>query len=176
MKRFISGPLMLAGLLLAIITSPVFAQTTLTAELEGFQEVPAVFSRATGSFRGRLEGGRIGYRLTYRNLEGDVTEAHIHFGQAGVNGGIAVFLCDTAASPDPTGLAPQCPERGVVTGSITRDNVIGPAGQGISEEEFAALARAIRSDVAYVNVHSTRFPEGEIRGQINATAPPPPGP
>jgi len=164
---------MLAGVLLAIITAPVFAQTTLNAQLEGFQEVPAVSSGATGSFRGRLEAGRISYKLTFRDLEGDVTEAHIHFGQTGVNGGIAVFLCDTAASPDSTGLAPQCPDRGSVTGSITRDNVIGPRGQGIGDEEFAALARAIRNNVTYVNVHSTRFPEGEIRGQIKATGPPP---
>jgi CHRD domain len=173
MKRFSSGAPMVAGLLLVIITPPVFGQTTLNARLDGFQEVPPVSTEATGSFRGRLDSGRISYKLTYRDLEGDVTEAHISIGQAGVNGGIAVFLCDTAGSPDPTGLAPRCPDRGTVTGSITRDNVIGPRGQGIADEEFAALARAIRNDVAYVNVLSTRFPEGEIRGQIKATASPP---
>jgi len=174
MKRFIRVRLMLAGFVGATVATPALAQTTLNATLEGFQEVPPVSSRATGSFRGRLDAGRIGYKLTFRDLQGDVTEAHIHFGQAGVNGGITVFLCDTALSRDPTGLAPQCPERGTVTGTITRDNVIGPIEQGIRDEEFADLARAIRNNTAYVNVHSTRFPEGEIRGQIKAEGPPGP--
>jgi hypothetical protein len=32
---------------------------------------------------------------------------------------------------------------------------------------FAELVRAIRAGYAYANLHTTRFPSGEIRGQIN---------
>ncbi|HWO40939.1 MAG TPA: CHRD domain-containing protein [Candidatus Eisenbacteria bacterium] len=173
MKRWIVGFLAVAGVGANGMGQDAFAQAV-NADLRGFEEVPAVSSEATGRFRGRLEAGRLGYKLTYRDLEGDVTEAHIHFGQAGANGGISVFLCDTPASPDPTGQAPSCPDEGTVTGEITRENVIGPAGQGIEPEEFRALAQAIRSGLAYVNVHSTKFPNGEIRGQLDFTGPPGP--
>jgi len=45
--------------------------------------------------------------------------------------------------------------------------VVGPAGQGIAPGELDEFIRAIRAGVTYVNVHSTKFPSGEIRGQIN---------
>jgi hypothetical protein len=42
----------------------------------------------------------------------------------------------------------------------------GPAGQRIAADEFAGVLAAIQAGVAHVNVHSTAFPGGEIRGQI----------
>jgi hypothetical protein len=108
----------------------------------------------------------VDYTLTYQDLEGDVRQAHIHLGQRSVNGGISVWLCQTAFNVDPTGLAPACPQSGTVEGSFTAANVIGPAGQGIATGEFAELIRAMRAGVTYANVHSTKFPGGEIRGQI----------
>jgi hypothetical protein len=53
-----------------------------------------------------------------------------------------------------------------VTGTITAANIIGPAEQGIAPGEFAEAVAAIRAGVAYVNVHSTKLPNGEIRGQL----------
>ena len=100
-------------------------------------------------------------------MQGDVRQAHIHFGQKGVNGGVSVFLCQTTFNPDPTGLAPTCLQSGEVTGLLLPANVVGPGGQGISPGEFAELVAAIRHGVAYVNVHSTLFPGGEIRGQLD---------
>ena len=44
--------------------------------------------------------------------------------------------------------------------------MIGPAGQGVEAGSFAELVRAIRAGYTYVNVHTTRWPGGEIRGQI----------
>ena len=46
--------------------------------------------------------------------------------------------------------------------------MIGPAGQGIAAGEFAELVRAMLADVAYANVHSTTYPGGEIRGQLDS--------
>jgi hypothetical protein len=62
-----------------------------------------------------------------------------------------------------------------VTGVITPANIIGPAAQGIAPsvdgvEEFDELVDAIRSGVTYANVHSTKFPGGEIRGQVSDNA------
>jgi hypothetical protein len=142
----------------------------LSAELTGYEEPPAVSSTGEGEFSARVsaDGTAIEYELSYRNLEGTITQAHIHLGQKGVNGGIAVWLCGTEASSGPAG-TPRCPTpSGTVSGTITADKVIGPAGQGLAPGEFAELLRALRAGVMYANVHSTRNPGGEIRGQIKA--------
>lgn len=139
------------------------------ALLEPIQEVPAVSSAASGTFRAAIDerGELVVYELTYADLEADILQAHIHTAQRGVNGGIMVWLCGTAALPGPSG-TPACPgpRDGTVTGEITPSSVIGPAGQGIAAGEFREFLETIRNGVAYANVHSEKFPGGEIRGQI----------
>lgn len=164
--------------LLATLSAPALsvADDDIKATLRGFEEPPAVSTVATGKFRGEIEGNSIEYKLSYSGLEAPVRQAHIHLGQMDVNGGIVVFLCQTTAFPDPTGLAPTCPQSGTVEGTLTAANVIGAAGnppvgafaQGIAAGEFDELVRAIRKGVTYANVHSNKFPGGEIRGQIRA--------
>jgi len=150
---------------------------SLKADLEGFQEPPAISSTGSGEFRAKISHDEtsIEFELSYEGLEGTVQQGHIHLGQRSVNGGISIWLCQTPpAFTDPTGLAPICPQEGTVSGTLTRFNVIGPIGQGIagtpsgaSPEEFAEVVRAIRAGVTYANVHSTKHPGGEIRGQID---------
>jgi len=53
-----------------------------------------------------------------------------------------------------------------VTGTIAASDVIGPVPQGVGPGDFDKLVQAIEAGEAYVNVHSSRFPDGEIRGQI----------
>ncbi len=54
-----------------------------------------------------------------------------------------------------------------MTGALTVSNMTNSAaGQGIAAGHFAELIRALRDGVAYANVHSTKFPGGETRGQI----------
>jgi CHRD domain len=133
--------------------------------LVGYQEVPAVSTSAQGSFTAhRTADGDIRYRLTYRGLEGDVQQAHIHFGQRSVNGGISAFLCSNLPSPPPG--TQGCPQSGTVAGVIRATNVIGPAAQGIEAGAIEELWRAIRRRVAYANVHSSKWPGGEIRAQL----------
>ncbi len=131
------------------------------ARLIGYNEVPAVSTEASGRFTARLDrrAEEITYRLQYEDLEAPVLFAHIHVGQKDVNGGVSAFLCGGGSK------AP-CPQEGVVTGVIEPADVIGPAGQGIALGEFDELVRAMRARVTYANVHSEKFPGGEIRGQI----------
>ena len=156
----------------------------LKATLHGFAEVPPVSTTASGSFRGEIsdDGATITYSLSYSGLEGDVRQAHIHFGQRRVNGGIVLFLCQTSFNADATGLAPTCPQSGTVTGSLTKANVVpnatlqgieATATLGSTDAEFASIVSAIRAGVTYANVHSAnasgtpaKFNGGEIRGQI----------
>ncbi len=166
---FLSRALLACALCAA--SAPAYAEIV-NVPLRGFQEVPAVSSPAKGRFRGFIDdrAGTLTYELSYEALQGEVRQAHIHFGQRGVNGGISVFLCQTASNPDPTGLAPTCgPAPARVSGTLRMANVIGPAGQGIAPAEFAELVTAIRAGVAYVNVHSSLFTAGEVRGQMRGS-------
>ena len=132
------------------------------------QEVPSVSSPARGSFSAVIDDDAqtISYELKFEGLEAAVAQAHIHTAQPGVNGGIMVWLCGTTAQPGPAG-TPVCPASpGAVTGVITPTQVIGPVAQGIAAGEFAEVVAAIRSGLAYANVHSSKYPGGEIRGQI----------
>jgi hypothetical protein len=118
---------------------------------------------AKGKFRAEIDGDSIDYRLTYTGIEGGTTlAAHIHFGQRHTAGGVSAFLCGG-------GDKPACPTPGgTVEGTIDAADVIGPAGQGILAGQLNELVRAIRAGATYVNVHSTTFPAGEIRGQVKS--------
>ena len=135
-----------------------------SAVLSGFNEVPAISTAGNGLFRAVITSGSIQYTLFYADLEGLVEQAHIHFGQAGVNGGVSAFLCSNLDSP-PAG-TPACPASGAVSGTITADSIIGPSGQGIDSGELEELIAAIRSGFTYVNVHTDLHSPGEIRGKI----------
>jgi CHRD domain len=162
------GAATLAATVLMSAAASVSAHDGIDARLRGYQEVPSVSTAAKGRLKASVDdkSGAIRYELSYSGLEGTVTQAHIHFGQHGVNGGIMVWLCQTATNADPTGLAPTCPQSGTVTGVLQANNVIGPAGQGVAVLEFAEVLAAIRAGVAYANVHSSKFPGGEIRAQL----------
>jgi CHRD domain len=141
---------------------------TVHVQLTSYEEVPALSTAAGGQFRAFIDdaAGTIRYELSYSGLTGNVAMGHIHFGQLSVNGGISIWLCQTPDFVDPSGLAPTCVQSGTVTGLLTQANVVGPAGQGIAPAEFDEIVAAIRAGVAYVNVHSSTFLSGEIRGQL----------
>ena len=142
--------------------------------LTGYEEVPSVSTVAEGEFHARIsdDATQIDYELKYSDLEGSVTQAHIHFGQKGVNGGISVWLCgNPSATVTPPSGTPACPPSpATVTGTLDATDVVGPTGQGIAAGEFAELIRAIRAGKTYANVHTTKFPTGEIRSQIEGNS------
>lgn len=146
------------------------AHDGIDAKLRGYQEVPAVSSAASGKFKAKINdtGTAIDYELRFSGLEGDVTQSHIHFGARGTSGGISIWLCGTAALPGPAG-TPICGglRESTVTGTLQPAGVVGPNAQGIAPGEFAELVAAIKAGVAYANVHSAKFPGGEIRGQLS---------
>jgi CHRD domain len=150
----------------------------LKAHLVGFKEVPSVSTGASAEFKALVNDNEtaIDWELSYKDLQGAVQQAHIHFAQRGVNGGITVFLC-TNLGNGPTGIQ-GCPASpATITGTIMAADV-SPAipateaarTQGINTGEFDELLRAIRAGKTYANVHSTTWPAGEVRGQIRPAA------
>jgi hypothetical protein len=169
-SRFLAGTVVVT--LLATVGTPVAADSDrgsgkLRADLKGLEEIPTLSTPGTGEFRGRIsrDGESVEFRLTYANLEGDVTQAHIHLGAKAFNGGIMVFLCSNLPDPPP-GTQPCPVPSGTVEGTFSAADVIGPEGQGISPGEFDEAIRALREGATYANVHTTTRPGGEIRGQI----------
>ena len=130
--------------------------------LTGYQETPGVSSPGFGEFEAVIddETQTITYVLTYAALESPAAQAHIHFGNRHIAGGVSAFLCGG-------GDKPPCPANaGTVTGVIDPTDVVGPTPQGIEPGSMPELIRAIRASLTYVNVHTAKFPGGEIRGQI----------
>jgi hypothetical protein len=163
-----------AALAVVVTTAIAGGGNAIRERLTGYQEDPLTLSTTgTGTFHAWIDesGSQIFYRLSYEGLEGEVTQAHIHFGGRHQSGGISVWLCVNPASvpplTPPTG-TPECRgTAGSVTGTIGMEDVVGPVGQGIGLGEFGELVGAIRAGVTYANVHSTKYPGGEIRAQLD---------
>ena len=153
-----------------LATATVAKADQIRAILTGYEESPSVSTTGRGLFVATIspDGDTIHYRETFSGLQAPVTQSHIHVGQLSVNGSVVIFLCQTASNPDPTGLAPQCPQEGTVTGTITSANVIAgsQAPQQLAAGDLAAVVTAIRAGTTYANVHTDLSPGGEIRGQI----------
>lgn len=136
-------------------------------DLIGHEENPDISTVATGSFKATLDDDAqtIAYELSYAGIEGTIQQAHIHFAKRAVNGGITVFLC-TNLGNGPVG-TPACPQSGTVSRTVPAAEILAPGTQGIEAGNFAELAQAMRNGSTYANVHSTKWPGGEIRAQIN---------
>jgi hypothetical protein len=144
----------------------------ITANLQAENEVPTISSPARGRFEAEIEEDQVEYELSFEGLQGVVTQSHIHIAQPNVNGAIMVWLCNTATNPGPAGFTgPTCPPApgGTVTGIIKASDVLATTNpqQGIAAGEFGEFVAALKKELAYVNVHSSMFPGGEIRGQVN---------
>ncbi len=141
--------------------------STIRTQLDGYQElIPmvggAVNTPGTARLTTRIrDESSIEFRLEFSNLTSNLTAAHYHFAQEHTPGGVIAFLCGGGGQP-------ACPaaRSGVVSGTITAANVVGPTSQGISPGDIRAFIAAIRHQAVYANLHTPNFPEGEIRGQL----------
>lgn len=167
--------IVLGVLACALVSAVAFAQGFINFKelLTGYEEVPSVSTGASGEFSATIrKDSTIDWQLSYSDLEGTVTQAHIHLGQPGVIGGITVFLC-TNAGNGPAGTQPCPAPPATITGTITAAGVSpnipatqGARTQGLGTGEMDELIAAMRAGATYVNVHSTTWPLGEVRRQL----------
>ena len=127
-----------------------------SAPLSGNEEVPAVDTDASGraTFQAIKNGTVLNYQLRVKDIQG-VTQAHIHLGAPGTNGGVVAFLFGF----DAEGVSGN---GNLATGKITDDDLVG----ALSGMTIADLIVQIEAGNAYVNVHTIANPGGEIRGQV----------
>ncbi len=130
-----------------------------TATLSGAVQVPAVKTMATGhaTFRLSKDGQSISYTLTVKKID-HVTMAHIHLAPAGKDGPPVVWLYPTKTYTERPGKVSGLLSRGTFTAA----QLVGP----LKGKPLADLLKDMRDGDAYVNVHTTANPGGEIRGQI----------
>lgn len=123
----------------------------------GGVDTPAT-GRLTVRFDAELTSAFVNLRID--NLVGTFAAAHLHCGRPGQNGPVAFGL-----------ISPGMLEfdgnriRGVLTNADFSGSDCEPA-IGRPVNNIAALAFAMREGLIYINVHSSVFPPGEIRGQI----------
>jgi hypothetical protein len=170
--RAVVTPVCLLALASSVFQTSEAQELKLDAKLIGFQEVPALLSTGEGVFSATVDPSRtsITFTLTYSGLLADATQSHIHIGQRGVNGGVMIFFCTNLTPPAGVPVPQHCPLReGTITGTVTAADVVGPTAQGIAPGNLDNVISAIQSGQIYANVHSTRWPGGEIRGQVKVS-------
>lgn len=126
------------------------------AILGGGEEVPALLTGAVGIADLVIDTTTRTIQVEIRmfNLPAPTTAGHIHVGPKGVSGPVVVDF------PIPTGR----------TGDVNLSFTVGTAqlrpnaANGINTMDDAI--QTIVGGGAYVNIHSSTFPAGEIRGQI----------
>jgi hypothetical protein len=140
----------------ALTVSLAFAaEGTFKANLSGYDSVPAVKTKAKGYAEFKLSKG--GKALNYKLVSyiNNVNAAHIHKGKKGENGPVVAGLF---AGPKKEGIFNGTLSEGV----ITEKELMGE----LEGKSLDALVQLIKSGDLFVNVHTTAYPDGEIRGQI----------
>ena len=143
MKKLVPFALLVAGALAVTAVSLAAPRSTMgwSATLTAAQEVPKQVVKvpaAKGTFHATLSGKTLTWKLTFSHLSGPAGAAHIHLGAMGKAGNVLVPLC-------------------------------GPCKSGMTGK--ATLTAAVIKDAGkhllYVNVHTAKNPNGEIRGQVS---------
>lgn len=158
----------IARLAVVGVAAAAFASTALAGvvsigpfDLSGLQENPANASPATGLATLLLDtdSGDFTLDYSYTGLIGTVTVAHFHQAPAGVNGGVVYWLAATGA---PNNLPTTLLSPSFLTG------VSADSGSGTGTFSPALVAAALAGNL-YINIHTTAFAGGEIRGQVVPT-------
>ena len=129
-----------------------FAQNNkLVANLLGSNEIPPITSTAAGMAEFTPTNNSISYRVIIESIDG-VTSGHIHLGKPWENGKIIATLFNFNSPRD------KVSEHGLINAS----DLSGP----LQGKPISNLISAMENGNAYVNIHTQKNMNGEIRGQI----------
>lgn len=126
--------------------------STFSAVLSSSKEVPPNVSSGTGISRVIfIDPKTIKYNLKAENLTGSPTAAHFHLGAVGQNGPILKTI-ELKPSPSPNGVQIWTSE--------------GVWSEMDDQPLNRTIINALNNGNVYANVHTSQYPDGEIRGQL----------
>src|SRR6187551_30073 len=185
----------LVVLALILTVNVGFAQLSFRTDLVGEAEVPPIFSESTGSALIAGNDSSLKYQINVTSLD-KVTGVSLYKGDDSENGQVLVSLLN---STEPSGLVKGKLVEGTInsssilaplanlTANVTMNlpapgnmtnltsavrnmtalgNMTSPAAP-VSKLE--ALIDLMNQNMTYINIHTSQFPEGELRGTLKST-------
>ena len=162
MKKYTFVTLLVMVALLTIVGSALASgsSTVFRTPLSGAASGSGSDAHGNAVFMFKDDGSSMKYKLVINGLD-NVLMAHIHVAETpGGNGPIVLWLYPDAPPPS---LIPGTFNGLLGSRTVTSADLTGAVGIA----SFADLVTAIDQGLAYVNVHTTAFPGGEIRGDIH---------
>lgn len=157
-----------------LISAPAYADTIYTGSFSGDQETAPTSSPGTGDGVVTLseDGQSLTVEFDFTGLLSPTLDSHIHCCAAlGSNGPVAI------------GFTPAGFPLGVTSGVFTAtfdlsiDATFNPSfltlHGGTADGARTALLAGLDAGLAYLNIHTTSFPPGEIRAQLAEAVPEP---
>ena len=139
---------------LAMASAAYAQELKFETELSGAAERPTpVVTEGVGEAKFESNGASVDFELKWDDLTTPAFAAHIHCGGPEESGPVGVTLFAAAMDTE-----------GEIQGTFTGPDSGNPCGW----ENLADVLGAMATGDAYVNVHTTQHPGGEIRGQIAA--------
>jgi hypothetical protein len=142
--------------LVLLVSIGIAGERSFKAKLLGSEVVLPVKTTAEGEaiFQLSKDGRELTYKLTVADIE-NVTAAHIHYGKMGKNG------------PPVVNLFTGSKKEGKFSGTLSEGRIMANDLMGeLKGKLFSHFIQMIEDGHAYVNVHTDKYPDGEIRGKI----------
>jgi hypothetical protein len=143
-------------LIVGLATAGIAAEKGFKAALSGNEVVPAAMTTAKGeaTFTLGKDGKALMYKVMVSDIE-NVTASHIHMGKKGENGP-AVALIDLKGK-----------KAGKFSGTLAEGKITAKELLGsLKGKTVKDLVKEIEAGDTYLNVHTDKYPDGELRGQI----------
>jgi hypothetical protein len=156
MTRFLSGAAAVAAALLISVLPASGQVVTMSATLSGGEEVPILLTGAVGTAVVSVDptSEELSVTLSLFNFSTGTTAGHIHVAPKGISGPVVINF------PIPTGRTGDLP----LTFRVGASAFVPRPEIGIAT--MADAIQAIVGGNSYVNIHTSQFPAGEIRGQL----------
>lgn len=155
--------ILLATATLALADGPGNGQFSgqFKADLTGYNEVPAVVTTGSGQVMVAVSSDQTSLNVTlnFSKLWGEAQSASLYLGSPGTTGGVVAVICGGASA---------CPTTadGTVTIMLSASDVLAVTAQGLAAGDLASVIQALTNGAIYVNVVTSKFANGEVRGQL----------
>ncbi|HEX5921811.1 MAG TPA: CHRD domain-containing protein [Nitrososphaeraceae archaeon] len=171
-----------------------FAQINFRTDLVGESEVPPLFSESYGSALVVGNDSGVNYQINVTSLD-KVTGVFLYKGDTSENGQVLVTLLN---STEPSGVIDGKLVEGTIdsssisaplanltinvtladpipgnltnaTSAVSTGNLTNATSAAAPPSKLEALIHLMNQNMTYINIHTSDFPEGELRGTLTST-------